>query len=142
MGGDLLKKVVLIFLSMVFVLSACQTKDSNAITLEEVLFLFEEQELSVKESKVSDNIFAMKLNGVRPSSYEIDGKMLSVYIYNSNNKRERGLEDFYKKTETTNTVSFNVYEVENVLIFYVYEKDLNNEIDSKIQNILSKIKEV
>jgi hypothetical protein len=127
---------------MVFLLTACQTKDLNAITLEEVQTSFEEQQLSLKESKVNDNnIFGMKLNRVRPSFYELDGKMLLVYIYDSNNEVEKGLEDFRKKTTTANVVSYKVYEVINVLLFYVYEKDLNSEMDDKIQNIVSKFNE-
>jgi hypothetical protein len=137
-----LNKVVLIILSIVFLLTACQSKDSKAITLEDVLTSFEEQQLSLKESKVSvNNIFGMKLNGVRPSSYELDGKTLLVYTYDSNNEREKGLEDFRKKTATANVVSYKVAEVVNVLLFYVYEKDLNSEIDYKIQNIVSKLNE-
>jgi hypothetical protein len=98
--------------------------------------------LSLKESKVNDNnIFGMKLNRVRPSFYELDGKMLLVYIYDSNNEVEKGLEDFRKKTTTANVVSYKVYEVINVLLFYVYEKDLNSEMDDKIQNIVSKFNE-
>lgn len=127
---------------MFFLLTACQTKDSNAITLEEVLSSFEEQQLSVKERKVSGkNIFGMKLNGVRPSSYVLDEKKLFVYIYDSNNEREKGLEDFREKTSTANVVSYKVYEVINVLLFYVYEEDLNSKIDVKIQNKISKLNE-
>lgn len=106
-----------------------------------MLSSFDEQHLSLKESKVSkdDHIFGMKLNRVRPSSYELDGKMLLVYIYNSDNEREKGWEDCHEKTASMNTVSFKVYEVNNVLIFYVYEKDLNSEIDSKIQNVVNEL---
>jgi hypothetical protein len=122
---------------MFLLLAACQTKDSNAITLEEVLTSFEEKQLSLKEIIVSGkNIFGMKLNGVRPSSYELNGKKLLVYIYDSNNEREIGLEDFREKTANADVVSYKVYEVINVLLFYVYEKDLNSEIDDKIQNMV------
>jgi hypothetical protein len=137
-----LKKVALIFLSLVFFLTACQIKDLNAITLEEVLSLFEEQRLSLKERKVSDtNIFGMKLNGIRPSSYELDGKKLLVFIFDSNKEREKGMEDFLNKTAAYGLVSYKVYEFKNVMIFYVYEKDLNSEIAGKLENIVSKLDE-
>ncbi|WP_391117388.1 hypothetical protein [Psychrobacillus sp. L3] len=137
-----MNKVALIFLLMVFLLIGCQVTDSNTITLEETLSSFEEQEMSLIDSKVNDkNIFVMKLNGVRPSVYELDGKMLSVYIYDSTKERENGLEDFRKKTELANLISYKVYEVKNVILFYVYEKNLNSEIDSKIQNVVSKLSE-
>lgn len=61
---------------MFFLLTACQANDSNAITLDEVLSSFEEQQLSLKKSRVTknENIFGMKLNGVKPSFYELDEK--------------------------------------------------------------------
>jgi hypothetical protein len=142
-GGDLLYKVAIIFLSFFFLMTACQTKDPNAITLDEVLNSFKDQQLTLIERKISGkNIFGMKLIGVRPSSYELNGKKLLVYIYDSNNEREKGLEDFREKTATANVVSYKVYEVSNVLLFYVYEEeDLNSEIDAKLQNMVSELNE-
>ena len=135
-----MKKLAFTFILLVFLLTSCQANDPNAITLEEVLSSFEEQQLSLKKSKVNkkDHIFGMKLNGIRPSAYELDGKMLLVYIYNSSDEREKGLEDWREKTASMDTVSFKIYEVNNVLLFYVYEEEiLNSEIDSKIQNVVN-----
>lgn len=133
-----MNKVALIFLLMVFLMTACKATDSNAISLKEVLSSFEEQELPLKASKVSDkNIFGMKLNGVRPSVYELDGKMLAVYIYDSTKEREKGLEDFRDKTASANLVSYNYYEVKNVLLFYVHELDLSLEV--KVHEDIQKV---
>jgi hypothetical protein len=134
-----LKKLALTFILLVFFLTACQAKDPNAITLEEVLSSIEEQQLSLNKSKVNKNhIFGMKLNGVRPSAYELDGKRILVYIYDSSDEREQGLEDWREKTASMDTVSFKIYEVNNVLLFYVYEEEiLNSEIDSKIQSVVN-----
>ncbi|MEK3933672.1 hypothetical protein MKY41_00010 [Sporosarcina sp. FSL W7-1349] len=136
-----MKKLAFTFISLFFLLTACQASDSNAITLEEVLSSFEEQQLSLNKSKISkdSNFFGMKLNGVRPFSYELDGKMLLVYIYNIKDEREKGWEDWREKTASVNTVSFNVYETNNVLLFYVYEKDLNIETDSKLQDLVNQL---
>lgn len=134
-----MKKLAFAFISLFFLLTVSHANDPNAITLEELLSSFKEQQLSLIESKVSkdDNIFGMKLNGVKPSSYKLDGKMILVYIYDSNEKREKGLEDWREKTASMDTVSYKVYEVNNVLLFYVYEEEsLNSEIDSKIQNVM------
>ncbi len=135
-----MKKIAFTFISLLFLLTACQANDPNAITLDEVLSSFEEQQLSLKKSRVTknDNIFGMKLNGVRPSFYELDEKKVLVYTYNSTNKREKGLEDWREKTATMDTVSYKVYEVNNVLLFYVYvDEYLNREIDSRIQNVVN-----
>jgi hypothetical protein len=138
-GGDILKKLAFNFILLVFFLTACQANDPNAIRLEEVLSSFEEQQLSLKKSKVNRNhIFGMKLNGIRPSANEIDGKRILVYIYDSSDEREQGLEDWREKTASMDTVSFKIYEVNNVLLFYVYEEEiLNSEIDSKIQSVVN-----
>ncbi|MHA6261367.1 hypothetical protein ACXYMX_16005 [Sporosarcina sp. CAU 1771] len=80
----------------------------------------------------------MKLNGVRLSFYELDGKKILIYIYNSIPNREKGLEDWRVKTESMDTVSYKVYEVNNVLLFYVYvEENLESEIDSGIQTVVN-----
>jgi hypothetical protein len=138
-GGDILKKLAFTFILLIFLLTACQVNDPNAITLEEVLSSFEEQQLSLKKSKVNKNhIFGMKLNGIRPSAYKLDGKKILVYIYDSSDEREQGLEDWREKTASMDTVSFKIYEVNNVLLFYVYEEEiLNSEIDSKIQSVVN-----
>ena len=136
-----MKKLAFTFISLFFLLTACQASDPNAITLEEVLSSFEEQQLSLKKSKVNKNhIFGMKLNGIRPSAYELDGKKILVYIYDSSDEREQGLEDWREKTASMDTTSFKIYEVNNVLLFYVYvEEILNSEIDSKIQNVVNEL---
>ncbi|QED46103.1 hypothetical protein [Cytobacillus dafuensis] len=138
-----MRKAALFFVTIVLFLTSCQKiSDASVITLKQVLTSFEEQQLSLKEIEVSkDNIFGMKLNGVRPYSYELEGKSLFVYIYKSTKEREQGLEDFRHKTANANIVSFSNYEVKNVLIFYVYEKDLDFEVDNKIQNVVSKFNE-
>lgn len=134
-----MKKLAFTFITLIFLLVTCQAYNPNAITLKKVLSSFEEQQLSLKDSKINmnDNIFGMKLNGVRPSSHTLEGKMLLIYIYRSKDEREEGLEDWREKTVSINTVSFKVYEVNNALLFYVYERDLNREIDNRIQNVVS-----
>ncbi|MFP7296991.1 hypothetical protein [Neobacillus niacini] len=139
-----MNKVTLILISIVFLLASCQSINSNMITLNEVVSSFEKQQLVIKENKElsKDTIFAMKLNGVKPSSYELDGKLLSVYIYDSAKERKKGLEDFRDKTATMDIVSYNVYEVTNVLIFYVYEHDMSMEVlfDDEVKEALSKLR--
>jgi hypothetical protein len=68
---------------------------------------------------------------------KLDEKKLLVYIYNSNDGPEKGLEDWREKTASMDTVSYKVYEVNNVLLFYVYEENLTSEIDSRIKNVVT-----
>lgn len=56
---------------LLLLLTACQNKDDNASSLEDLLSAFENHQLTLKEVLTNnDHIFGMKLNGVKPSSYE------------------------------------------------------------------------
>lgn len=138
-----MNKLILFLLSLLLLLTSCQPADPNLISVDDILSSFENQQIPVKANKEArkDSIFGMKLNGVKPAQYELDGKMLVIYIYNSSENREEGLLDFYDKTATIDTVSYNVYEVENVLIFYVYEHDMGLEVkyDDAIKDALNEL---
>lgn len=134
---------LILFLVALLLLTSCQPADPNLISLDEAVSSFENQQIPIEENKEArkDSIFGMKLNGVNPAPYELEGKMLMVYIYNSPEKREKGLLDFRDKTAAMDTVSYNVYEAENVLIFYVYEHDMGLEVkfDDAIEEAISEL---
>ena len=124
-----MRNCITVLIVTFFLLSACQTKDSDAITLNQIVTAFENEQIPIKEFKASRSIvFGTKLNGTRPKSYVLEDKNVFIYIYSSSNQREKGLEDFVKKTEAYTVVSYQVYEVKNVLIFYVHEQDLSEEV--------------
>lgn len=132
-----MSRFAFILLPIVLILSACQEINANEITLNEIHSSFEKQRLLLIESKGNDDhVFGMKLYGVKPSSLELEGKLLIIYIFNSTEEREKGLEDFRIKTASVNVVSYKTYEVKNVLLFYVYELNLNEEVDEKIKEAL------
>lgn len=131
-----MNKITIILVLIVLFLTACRKTDSDSVSLEEVLSSINEQQLTLKEIEVSDNnIFGMKLNGVRPDIYDLNGKMLFIYIFNSTQGRKKGFKDFTKKTETFNLVSYNYYEFKNVLVFYVHSHDMSKDVpfDKEIQ---------
>ncbi len=124
------------------ILIACQTKEPNAITLDEVLSTFKHHQVPLKTTHVkNDEIFGMRLTGVRPTAFELDGKLLTVYIFNSQQQREMGLEDFYHKTALANIVSNKTYSVKNVLFFYVHGQNLSEKVEmaDEIQQIVSEL---
>lgn len=139
-----MKKLTLFLLFLILLLTSCQSADPDMISMDEVLSAFEKQQVPIKENNDArkDDIFGMKLNGVKPAFYELDGKMFMIYIYNSPEKREEGLSDFRDKTAMMDTVSYHVYEAENVLIFYVYEHDMGLEVkfDDAIKEAMSELK--
>ncbi|MBS4200037.1 hypothetical protein KHA93_10255 [Bacillus sp. FJAT-49732] len=139
-----MKKIVIVSLYIMMLLSGCRTSDPNMVDLEEVLSAFKEQNLLLEVTKVpTKNIFGMKLNRVRPDSYKLDDKLLLIYMYTSIKEREKALQDFRNKTATFNLVSFTYYEVKNVLIFYVHGLDLSKKvaIDEKIQKVVGELNE-
>lgn len=130
---------VCIILIFVLVLTACQVQAAN-ITLNDVIVSLENQHLDVEETRKStDKIFNNKLNGIKPNNYTLQDKSLLIYIFDSEENRKKGFKDFQKQTESMNTVSHGVYEVKNVLIFYVYEKDLDNSIEDGLQQTINNL---
>ncbi|WP_298472239.1 hypothetical protein [uncultured Psychrobacillus sp.] len=133
-----MRRVCIIFI-FVLVLTACQVQAAN-ITLNDVIVSLENQHLDVEETRKStDNIFNNKLNGIKPNNYTLQDKSLLIYIFDSEENRKKGFKDFQKQTESLNTVSHGVYEVKNVLIFYVYEKDLDNSIEEGLQQTINNL---
>ncbi|WP_033543457.1 hypothetical protein [Planococcus sp. CAU13] len=138
-----MNKLTFLLMFLVLLLTSCQAANPDMISLDEVVSSFENQQIPIKENKEprKDSIFSMKLNGVKPAHYELEGKMLLVYIYKSPEKREKGLQDFHDKTAAMDTVSYNTYEVKNVLIFYVYEHDMSLKVkfDDAIKEVMSEL---
>ncbi|WP_342560639.1 hypothetical protein NSQ95_07670 [Psychrobacillus sp. FSL W7-1457] len=130
---------VYIILIFVLVLTACQVQAAN-ITLNDVIVSLENQHLDVEETRKStDNIFNNKLNGIKPNNYTLQDKSFLIYIFDSEENRKKGLKDFQKQTESMNIVSHSVYEVKNVLIFYVYEKDIDNSIEEGLKQTINNL---
>ena len=135
-----MRKSITVLIVIILLLSACQPNDSDAINLNQIVTAFENEQIPIKEAKASRSIvFGTKLNGTRPKSYMLEDKNVFIYIYGSSNQREKGLEDFVKKTEAYDVVSYQVYEVKNVLIFYVHEQDLSEKITyhEQIQKVIT-----
>lgn len=133
---------VFIILIFVLVLTACQVQTAN-ITLDDVIVSLENQHITVEETRTSnDNIFNKKLNGIKPNYYTLQDKSLLIYIFDSEEDRKKGLKDFQKQTESMNIVSHGIYEVKNVLIFYVYEKDSDDSIEEGIQQTINNLEKL
>ena len=133
---------VFIILIFVLVLTACQVQTAN-ITLDDVIVSLENQHITVEETRTSnDNIFNKKLNGIKPNYYTLQDKSLLIYIFDSEEDRKKGLKDFQKQTESMNIVSHGIYEVKNVLIFYVYEMDLDDSIEEGIQQTINNLEKL
>lgn len=85
-----MRNCITVLIVIISLLSACQPKDSDAITLNQIVTAFENEQIPIKEAKASRSIvFGTKLNGTRPKSYVLEDKNLFIYIYRSSNGRKK-----------------------------------------------------
>ena len=67
-------KAAIVLSVLVLLSSACQTGNANPVSLKEVTTAFEEEKITLQKKKVKGNhIFGMKLNRVKPISYQVEG---------------------------------------------------------------------
>lgn len=133
-----MKKTFILCLAIFFSLAGCQK--TATITIDDVLSAFEQQGQHLEKSKAmkNDTIFGAKLYGEKPKVYLLDQKLLYLFVYDSNADRVEALQQFQEKTALMNSVSFSVYEKDNMLIFYVYEDAIENiEVDASIKEALN-----
>ncbi|MFC4409055.1 hypothetical protein ACFOZY_01255 [Chungangia koreensis] len=102
------------------------------ISSESVLKSLAKQGLELKEAGDNpDGTFGMKLNGERSDYYQLDGQPVYIYNFYSAIERQRGLENWHEKTASANLESYQVFEIENILIFHVYEIEMDADIHAK-----------
>ena len=126
-----MKKILI--LCFIFLLVGCSYVDENLehhtssnISEEDLVkALHENGVLVVETTSLKDDIFGSKLNQVKPGAYEVDDKQLFIYEYQTEDNRDKGLEQFNKNTETMNVVSYSVFKHRNILMFYVHAEDLS-----------------
>ncbi|MDF2649527.1 MAG: hypothetical protein K0Q73_5332 [Paenibacillus sp.] len=89
-----------------------------------------------------NNVFIMELNGVKPHVFELNDKLVSIYIYESEKGRKVGKKDFVNKTATASVVEHIEHQVKNIIIFYVHERNRNSSIEIKIQNAINELEKL
>ncbi|MEK4425627.1 hypothetical protein [Solibacillus sp. FSL K6-1523] len=63
---------------------------------------------------------------MKPEVYELNKKWTVIYEFGTQEDREKGEKEFATKTANFNLVSYTSFIKRNLLIFYVYEEDLNS----------------
>ncbi|MCT6922549.1 hypothetical protein [Metasolibacillus sp.] len=137
-----MKRLFIICFTLLFFVIGCEEEENAIFTLKEVLNSFEQQGLIVEETRQKDHsIFGEKLYKKQPNLYLLNQKPLYIYIYNSSANRIKAINEFRKKTEAVNLVSFNIYEKDNILIFYFHEQDLEEDlgVDKLIKEALNNL---
>lgn len=79
---------------------------------------------SVKSSNFSVNEFDDDVEGAYPET-------ISIYVYDSEQARKEGLDDFNIQKERYNMQVPNIYEQKNVILLYWHHENLNNSHNAK-----------
>ena len=104
------------------------------------------EELQVPVKVMEDkekSIFTQDLNGEKPKTYLLNDKLLSVYTFDQSKDRSKAKQQFNEITASQNVVSYELYELNTMLIFYVHEQNLHVAIpyDEQIRKALIQIEE-
>ncbi|MFC5530077.1 hypothetical protein [Cohnella yongneupensis] len=110
----------------------------NSLNLQQVLDAFQREGLRLDPAQSNpDNIFEQGINGVKPSFYRLADGTVYIYKFKSEKARIKGLEDFYNRPVTL--VLNRPFEINNVLILYVYGMHPDNGIDDRIRAAIQKL---
>lgn len=129
---------------VIFVLGACGQQSAGLsstatpdITLDEVETALTEQGLELEEADLPNtNVFIQELNGVSPQVYFIEGNTLSIYVFPTEDAREKGMEDFEEKTAAAELEIHKTFTNKNVLVFYTEgSEEVNSELNTAISNL-------
>ena len=141
-GVNGLKRVIS-FCLLLFLTGCVQVSDSSHISEAEVVETFHDNNVELAEVKSQqEDIFASKLNGVKPGIYELNKKYIYIYEFDTPDNRESGKKAFVEKTASMNLVSYSVFEKRNILIFYVHGEDVNSNsvpFEQEIQKALDSL---
>lgn len=117
--------------------------DSSHISEAKVVETFHENNVKLAEAKSQyEDIFASKINGVKPGLYELNKKYIYIYEFDTPDNRESGKKAFVEKTASMNLVSYSSFEKRNILIFYVHGEDVNSDsvpFENEIQEALDSL---
>ena len=125
------------------VLAGCYSPQQSS-ELSNFIEALEQQQVSVQlMANKEKSLFTQELQGQKPKTYLLNDKLLSVYTFNRSSDRSKARELFSEKTATQNVVSYNLYEQNTLLIFYVHEQNLSvtAPYDEQIRKALTQIRE-
>ena len=134
----MVRMIPILFL-MTLLLLGCSIRASEgpSITLEQVQQALQNQGLVLKEADLPDNsAFNRKLHDVKPVAYAWGDATLSIYIFDSEKERKKGMERFEYITATAELVEHTVYTNGNLLAFYTPNRgDTDQQVDEAFRQL-------
>lgn len=109
---------------------------------------FEGLELMLVEEESNDWI----LNNNKPNKFTVGSplenidptklELVSIYVFDSENARIKGLEDFNKQKEKYNMVLPRIYEAKNMMVFYWAKGNMNEsaKYEEQFQKAINRLK--
>ncbi|GMK40429.1 hypothetical protein PCCS19_34850 [Paenibacillus sp. CCS19] len=112
------------------------TENENNLTLDKVTTALKSVgiEMVLEEQQndwVLHNVKPNRFSVVRPNVKEVYKEYISIYVYNSEAARKKGLTDFKNQKEKYNMQIPNIFEYKNVLILYWHHETVDNAKDTK-----------
>ncbi|MFS1512394.1 hypothetical protein VQL36_08170 [Chengkuizengella sp. SCS-71B] len=128
---------------LILILISCTNNNNNnnikeELTLDDVTTTLTEEGIDLKEAERNPrSIFQLELNGVTPNAYAIGDNELSIYIFENEAERNKGMDEFKEKLGSAEIdVDKYTHEINNVTIFYLYQGE---DIDEKMENAINKL---
>lgn len=117
-------------------------KSESGITVSEVVHHLNEHQVALVEAQnVQDSVFSERLNQEKPSMYQLEDALFSIYSFPTVDARLKAEKDFKKRVETMNVMTYETYMRHNVLIFYVHGLPIGEEIpyEQAIQKMINQL---
>lgn len=135
-----MRRMVFIILSICTIITGCMNK-GKTITLTQIKDSFEKHGVSVSEVSGlhPESVFSKAYNDVIPRRFVIDeNQKISVYVYTSSKEVRKGIKDYKNKTAAADVVPHTIYQIANVLIFYVTDESFKDvRVDLAVEELLS-----
>lgn len=130
---------MIIILAICFIIAGCMNKEKT-ITLAQIKDSFENHGVSMSEEPGlhPDSVFSRAYNDVTPRRFVIDeNQIISIYVYTSSKEVRKGIKDFENKTAAADVIPHTIYQIANVLIFYLDESFKDERVDLAVAELLS-----
>jgi|GEM_PF-1677313 len=107
---------------------------------EDIIKELEKQGLNVTDGvKDPQSTFQIRLRGIEPYVYSVNGEELILYHFQSEQEQVEGWSEYLDITALTNAGPFKNYNLDSFLLIFKYGKDLNTETDTKIQRAIDNL---
>lgn len=136
-----MRKMMVIVFVICFIATGCTSGDVT-VTSAQIQDLFEKHGvLLTKQTEINPNaVFSTAYNNITPEQFMTNNHQnISVYIYPTSKEAKKGLEDFEDSWAAAEVESHSAYQIANVLIFYVTDRESK---DDRVEMVIEELKSI